>query len=385
MHCALRTALIRSGMTMDQHDELRSLYAVICPRCQSISPADDIACPYCGADRHGAMLTRADESAAVMLRESSSIGPGVQREPYEPDSRASTIEANSPSFLALPRVLSLKPSRAMLLAVCFCVVAGAYALMRATLNDSVRAQHTGVSAVGTVGLAAPVLPTARTNERQATKTKEGSESIPFAPDRLLAFETSLQRVAFIVPGPAHTTPCSVTPAAALGLDMLWCDPRASKGVPKAAELNEQRSTKTEDPNLDRLMNARPSTIAQRSARVEEKQRVSRSASKSKATVASKPNTCSRKGEACTKKVASRGSRIDKKPQRIASREKKVDTASSQSSTVLPPVVNPAMTSAGSWTPSTGPDPHSGVSPPDNSGSVPHPRATTPNKGRGEAH
>ncbi len=313
------------------------------------------------------------------------MGLHAQTEGYEPDSRASAIEASRTSLLALPRVLSPKPNRAILLAVGICIFASAYALMRATFNDGARSQHTGVSAVGTVGLAAPITPAARTNERQATKTKEGSESIPFAPDRLLAFETSLQRVAFIVPGPAQTTPCSVTPAAALGLDMLWCNSRPNQRVANAVDLNEQRPMKVENAKPDRLMNARPATNAQHTARVEEKQRVSRSVSKGKATVASRSNTCSRKGDACIKKAVSRGSRTDKKPQRTASREKKLDTGYTQSPTVLPPVVNPAMTSAGSWTPSTGPDPYAAAVREDNGGSVPHPRATTPNKGRGEAH
>ncbi|KIG10760.1 hypothetical protein AWB72_03562 [Caballeronia concitans] len=369
---------------MDQHDELRSLYSVICPRCQSISPADDIACPYCGADRHGATLTRADESAAV-LRESSSSGHGAQMEGYEPDRRAPTMEASSPSFLALARVLSPRPNRAILLAVSVCFVAGAYALMHATLNNGARSQHTGVSAVGTVGLAAPISPADRTNERPATKTKEGSESSRFAPNRLLAFETSLQRVAFIVPGSAQMTPCSVTPAAALGLDMLWCDPRANKGVGKAIDSREERPMKADEAKRDRLMNARPSTNAQRTVRVEEKQRVTPSVGKSKPTVASKSNACSGKGDACKKKAASRGSLMDKKPQRTASREKKLEASYTQSPTVLPPVVNPAMTSAGSWTPSTSPEPYAAALHEDTSRTVPHPRATTSNKGRGEAH
>ncbi|MDR5853820.1 hypothetical protein P9239_15000 [Caballeronia sp. LZ062] len=56
---------------MTQTDSSLTLDAVICGRCHAISPADDHTCPYCGADRHGAVFTSVADAASVIPVEES--------------------------------------------------------------------------------------------------------------------------------------------------------------------------------------------------------------------------------------------------------------------------------------------------------------------------
>ncbi|WP_175939666.1 hypothetical protein [Caballeronia sp. BCC1704] len=50
---------------MTQPESSLTLDAVICGRCHAISPADEHTCPYCGADRHGAVFTSVADAAAI--------------------------------------------------------------------------------------------------------------------------------------------------------------------------------------------------------------------------------------------------------------------------------------------------------------------------------
>src|SRR5579875_1243554 len=50
---------------MTQPESSLTLDAVICGRCHAISPADEHTCPYCGADRHGAVFTSVTDAAAI--------------------------------------------------------------------------------------------------------------------------------------------------------------------------------------------------------------------------------------------------------------------------------------------------------------------------------
>lgn len=50
---------------MTQSESSLTLDAVICGRCHAISPTGEATCPYCGADRHGAVFTTVADAAAV--------------------------------------------------------------------------------------------------------------------------------------------------------------------------------------------------------------------------------------------------------------------------------------------------------------------------------
>lgn len=60
---------------MDQRSGSLSLYSVICPRCETLSSVEESSCPYCGADRHGAVLT----SGAITAVQAVEASRGARR------------------------------------------------------------------------------------------------------------------------------------------------------------------------------------------------------------------------------------------------------------------------------------------------------------------
>ena len=127
---------------MDQREALRSLYSVVCPHCESVSQADEPLCPYCGADRHGAVLTRGhasflevgvDDTAHALLQ-AASVHLS-ERSPAESDSREQDMrEADIASPFSLLQKNWLAVAAAV--AVGACVVLGAYAWVRTASYES---------------------------------------------------------------------------------------------------------------------------------------------------------------------------------------------------------------------------------------------------------
>lgn len=142
---------------MDQREALRSLYSVVCPHCESVSQADEPLCPYCGADRHGAVLARGhasffevgvDDSAHAMLQAASlhmSERFTAELDSREQDMREPDIA--SPISLLQRNWLAVVAA----LAVGACVVLVAYAWVRIASYESAGRSKTDLaSAAGTV-------------------------------------------------------------------------------------------------------------------------------------------------------------------------------------------------------------------------------------------
>ena len=66
-------------VTVDSRRQSSSPYSVICPRCETVSSVEEAACPYCGADRHGAVMTRGADTAVRAV----AAARGVTRQFHE--------------------------------------------------------------------------------------------------------------------------------------------------------------------------------------------------------------------------------------------------------------------------------------------------------------
>jgi hypothetical protein len=163
---------------MDQRVNQRgtslSLYSVICPRCETVSPMDQPACPYCGADRHGAVMTkgaetavRAVEAARAVLRHAYERGEIARAEPiraYETDARLPVLAR--PLGLAMIVPEPPAPERRLHPAAIAGVLAGmalaVFAWIRSDLDRAApRARLAAVSAAGEIGKVAEKAPPTR--------------------------------------------------------------------------------------------------------------------------------------------------------------------------------------------------------------------------------
>lgn len=201
-------------VTMNQREELRSLYCVVCPRCESVSPADNLSCPYCGADRHGAVLTRTqaslfgmDESARAMVRAASSQVGGMRRDQTD-DATAAGHADRSATLLSMPSSFAVKRSSITVLAVGICIVIGISAWVRTSHSPGAsNGDENRVSAVGTVHKLPPVAPAARTQPRDAAGSSTSDDAVARAQERFVAMRGVPGRATFDLPAPAGTAPC----------------------------------------------------------------------------------------------------------------------------------------------------------------------------------
>jgi hypothetical protein len=213
---------------MDQREEWRSLYSVVCPRCESISEADDLSCPYCGADRHGAVLTRAradaslaviDDALRAMVRAASSRVSDASSIGAD-DSGPSPQDAESGSSFPSSRI----PLFAVM-AVGVCIVLAAFGWIRTASDEGAgRLKADAMDAARIVRkLVAPAAASAQPGSTKTTGPVEHEGSLALAQDRFYAMASPMSRAAFGVHGLPQASPCSVTARPASVFDAQWCD------------------------------------------------------------------------------------------------------------------------------------------------------------------
>ncbi|SPB18011.1 hypothetical protein NOV72_05210 [Caballeronia novacaledonica] len=227
---------------MDQREELRSLYSVVCPRCETVSQADDLSCPYCGADRHGAVLTRGhaslldvgiDDAARAMVRAASSRVGESQR--VEPDGAEQSLhEAGVRPLLSAPLKRFSRNRLVVVLTVCLLFVIGAYAWIRnASHENAGQSKPVVASAAGTVReLTAPVAPQAGSNGPKKTGAAKHEETILLAQDRSLALTYPMNH-GFV----GSASPCMVITGIPSLSATSWCSKLAT--APTIVETAEK--------------------------------------------------------------------------------------------------------------------------------------------------
>lgn len=373
------------NVTMDQREELRSLYSVVCPRCETVSQADDLLCPYCGADRHGAVLTRGhaslldvgiDDSAQAMLRAASV---------HVKDDRPAGQDGHEPGVKALasPPPTRLRQSRlVMVLAVGVCFVLGAYAWIRTASYQSAGQSKTDVvSSGGTVrGLAAPVAPTARVEVIKKTPVVAHEDAKPLAQDGFLATTRLIKPVAFSGLAP-HALPCIVVTGPTSLSDTPWCDkPAAIQGELLASKANSETGAVPLQ-TVDRAARNKVSVASRPVASHSTNTRGHSSDAHARATTKSvrgKPEPQPVRRAAKNDKTHARTGT----PQRAAIPAQKkaaVPVPYVEKPKSIPPPVKPGMTSSGSWTPSTAHEPS------ENRSLATQDDTSITVRGRGEAH
>jgi hypothetical protein len=165
------------GASMDQRGTSLSLYSVICPRCETVSPMDQPACPYCGADRHGAVLTkgaatavRAVEAARAVLHHAYERGELTPIEPIRPMQRDALLPVTARP-LGLP-ASGRRIHPVLIAGVIAGVALGVVSWIRADLERaSPRARLQTVSAAGEIHKAQPAALVAPNTPEPAAQTR----------------------------------------------------------------------------------------------------------------------------------------------------------------------------------------------------------------------
>lgn len=361
---------------MDQQEELRSLYSVICPRCQSVSQAGDIACPYCGADRHGAVLTRADEPLVSPERIAKAVMPSFE------------AIGDAHNVAALPPVgpTATTRDRAAVLAVILCIMVGGYGLVRAFSQYGVHgSRDDGVSATGVVWPVASVKHAPRANDSDAAQAFQRDRTSSITRDGSQANQGSPQPVAFNVPAPWGASSCTVDGAAAFGIGLFWCGSRSTQGVPRAMDAVKSAQVSEGDRSAQALRSIKTGRDTSR-IYTSAKDKRSSTQHAGRYVASSKPHACShRKGDVCAGKDRPRKTqqRTLARNHALSSDVKTGSVEYSRDPVIVPSMTKPAMTSAGSWTPS--PDSPAVTGKAQSSASAQGAHAGAPNRGRGEAH
>ncbi len=299
-------------VTVDQQGVRSSPYSVICPRCETLSSVEESACPFCGADRHGAVLTRGAETAVRAV----AAARGVTRhfpaygEANRLEKALGRLEGREPRLPApvtagvpeQPR----RTSNSMLATVAMAgVVLGACVIARAYFENhgsTARAAAVPVAVAGPVRAAAPNLDSAdRIVESRAPDAARpaASTASPLIPVVASSKDSAQQAV-------VHETPVVKKTAA----------PRAQvarKGASKPASVKVSAAC---SPKSDRAC----AKTAQRQA--------SKSKVEVKQQKAGKPQQ--------RRQEAAKGKPGTKEFQKVAA---------------IPAPVKPAMTAEGSWKPS----------------------------------
>ncbi len=298
-----------------------SLYFVICPRCETLSSVEESVCPFCGADRHGAVLTRGAETALRAVE----AARGVTRQ-FAPQgevarvrwpARSRTYEARLPaparaSIANGAAVLATgRPSHSILATVVMAaVVLGACFLARAYFE-----QHGSTPRAGTLPVA--VAGTVRPIETKA------------APIAAINIDSADR----IVDGPLRSA----------------ARPSAEAASPLIPVTASSKDSTRQSVIPERSIAKKPSTHgAKQSVKTSKAKPVSKSAS-----------ACSRKSErACAEAAKGRVSRTEPKQRQTRAAppagpvaRAKTDTKEFQKVAAIAPAVKPAMTADDSWRPS----------------------------------
>ncbi len=384
---------------MDQREEWRSLYCVVCPRCESVSPADDLSCPYCGADRHGAVLTRTraslfefDEAARAMVRAASSQ-VGEMRRNQTNDATPSGSADQSAALLSLPSSFAVKPSSIVMLVVGMCMLIGIYAWVRISNSPGAHEAHENpVSAAGTVHKLEAVAPATRSDRHDATGRPAPEEAVSLAQQHFLAMTGAPGRATFGLPASADIASCGLTAGPAWLASLSACDGSVATQVSQATpDINKAASTPIPEAphSIASAMIASPAitkAATQTHGRVEHTSASARHASTrsrahaSERTAHPPPTLRSVRHAKKNDKTHPRARTVQRAS---APARGEYDASDAPGAGSLAPAGDPAMTSTESWKPSSVPDSR------DNLRSrlralLPAGTAAT-NKGRGEAH
>jgi hypothetical protein len=353
------------GASMDQRGTSLSLYSVICPRCETVSPMDQPACPYCGADRHGAVLTkgagtavRAVEAARAVLHHAYERGELTPVEPLRPMQHDAHLPVPARA-LGLATIVPPRPAPvrkvhpALIAGVIAGVALGVVSWIRADLDRATpRSRLETVSAAGEVHKAQPTA-------LVAAKAPE-----PAAQNRF--FVTALPTTASLFNG---ATPISSW--SSLSLPFACCaapvafapDTRnvsASRPSPPATNAATQENAGTIKPAPE----ARKPSVARREssavhARVRQKNKAVVAQSSSNRQKVHEGACTSKNARRCADPAPRRASKEkEKEPNkrqaaRVAKRDApaKSDANAFQQVNAPPAPIKPAMTSDDSWKPS----------------------------------
>ncbi len=375
-------------VTMNQREEWRSLYCVVCPRCESVSPADDLSCPYCGADRHGAVLTRTraslfefDEAARAMVRAASSQ-VGEMRRNQTNDATPSGSADQSAALLSLPSSFALKPGSIVLLVVGVCLLIALYAWVRISHRPAAHEAHENrVSAAGTVHKLAAVAPAAPSDRHDATGRSAPAEAVSLAQENFVAMAGTSGRATFGLPASADIASCGITAGPAWLASVPVCD---SLAATQASHISEAPHSIASSVTMTSPANTKAATPTH--GRVEHTSASARHASTRPRAHAHERTTHAQHAL----RSAGHAKKVDKTHPRVRNAQRASTAARGESDAfdapgvgALAPAGDPAMTSTGSWKPGSVPDSH------DTLRSrlralLPAGTAAT-NKGRGDAH
>ncbi|SAK83106.1 hypothetical protein AWB76_05705 [Caballeronia temeraria] len=311
---------------MEQRGDGSSLYFVICPRCETLSAVEESVCPFCGADRHGAVLTRGAGTALRAVEAARGVTRHFQTREEPPRlrwfSRPSIYEPRLPAAVSSnTAVLETERSSHSILAtvamgtvvLIACFLARAYVEQRGSTPRAASLPVAVAGAVaGTVGTAAAKAPATVVNLDSADRIAEGSSH-------------SVQR------------PSPVIPVAASSTDSTRQNVVAERSVEK----------KEPTPSTKRTLKTASKRISKD---------VSKTASKNVSKPTSKSATaCSHKSDRkCVE--ATKGHPSKKAPNQQQTRTEpasrtKSGTKDFQKIAAIAPPVKPAMTADGSWRPS----------------------------------
>ncbi|VXC67939.1 conserved hypothetical protein [Burkholderia sp. 8Y] len=377
---------------MDQREELRSLYCVVCPRCESVSQADDISCPYCGADRQGAVLTRTqaslfgiDEATRAMVRAASSQVRDVRRDSSNAAPQTSEERRVAALLPSLTGVV-VKRNWIIVLAVVVCVLLGSYAWVRSAHSPGIgESPGDRVSAAGTVHKLAPIAPPTPSKEDSATESVEKGRSIPLAENRFLAMAGALGRDPFSLPALSGRTPCSAMTEPASLSGMPLCDSIAfsqaplltSETVPEPPVRKTSTIAASTEPPPTKAVTRTHARAEHQSAKARHQPTHVRVRAKEKTG----PTLRSVRHAKKTDKTHSRSRAAQRTPAPGQEEADALSTGVQRADAVAPPS-NPAMTTAGSWSPNSATGGNRARS---NTDSPSQPGTPALNQGRGEAH
>jgi hypothetical protein len=199
----------------EHREDERPRYAVLCPRCETISNAADQFCPYCGADRHGAVITRTNLS----LLEAGEAG---RTGTFKASHRSQALISEMPSSHREAGDVRRFPTRYRLLAmmtVSACMVIGYYGLTRMTAARS--SGEPSPDLVSSSGVVHKVF--ASPEGGQSRVTNKSEERIALTRNDFAVAAAPIIRVAFNLHTPAQAARCTMAARPTVSFDIGWCD------------------------------------------------------------------------------------------------------------------------------------------------------------------
>jgi hypothetical protein len=311
---------------MDQRAGGSSLYLIICPRCESLSSVEESVCPFCGADRHGAVLTKGAETAVRAVEAARGVTRHFQ-EPSEvarvrwsvrPRRREPRLPAPATATASTVVIEPQRASNSILATVAMGgVVISACFLIRAYFEQhpsTARAAGLPVAVAGSVG-------------------QQNPPKVDVAPQRIVE---ATHR------GPANSSAETPSPlmAVAASSEVHDAPPVVVPERPVAAKHPASRA--------QHAVKAAPKTVSKTDSKA-----VSKVASKAKPAAA-----CAHKaGRACTEPPQRRVASAEPKNRQASKSSSPAPVARTKTApkefqrvAAIPAPVKPAMTTDGSWKP-----------------------------------